>query len=149
MPFWEYLEPLCWVKNRSKSDPFAKGSDFGRFSSRKSFSKTSMELYRNSDVDIDAEIYTLNMNQLPSTSQSWMPSRIDLFNADELGQDQEMAVQRQGIRWHKHNTMDDTQGNECLPTLGENFERQYDLLSAGAVDMLLAFCCFIKIYVYL
>ena len=48
-----------------KSDPFAKGSDFGRFSSRKSFSKTSMELYRNSDVDIDAEIYTHKYEPTP------------------------------------------------------------------------------------
>ena len=83
------------------------------------------------------------MSHFPSTIQSWMPSRIDLCNADELGQDQEMAVQRQGMRWHKHDTRDNTQGNAYLATLGENSENTF-LSSAGKLSCWWRFAAFVS-----
>ena len=44
---WRSLSALwgfCWAKNRSKSEPYTKGSDFWHFSSRKWFPETSCNL---------------------------------------------------------------------------------------------------------
>ena len=66
---WRSLSALwwfCWAKNRSKSEPYTKGSDFWHFSSRKWFPETSMELYTktNNTWKSMKKSYTTKINQV-------------------------------------------------------------------------------------